>query len=44
MKGWMVVQLRSFVRKLTDFPMSANDIRYANKATLLAALTEYYKK
>jgi len=44
MKGWKVVQLRSFVRKLTDFPMSANDIRYANKATLLAALTEYYKK
>ena len=44
MKGWKVVQLRSFVRKLTDFPMSANEIRYANKATLLAALADYYKK
>lgn len=44
MKGWKVVQLRSFVRKLTDFPMSANEIRYANKATLLDALKKYYQK
>ena len=44
MKGWKVVQLRSCVRKLTDFPMSANEIRYANKATLLDALNKYYQK
>ena len=44
MKGWKVVQLRSFVRKLTDFPMSANEIRYANKTTLLDALNKYYQK
>ena len=44
MKQWKVVQLRSFVRKLTDFPMSANEIRYANKTTLLDALNKYYQK
>ena len=44
MKGWKVVQLRSFVRKLEGFPLSANEIRYANKATLLDVLTQYYQK
>ena len=44
MKGWKVVALRSFVRRLPDFPLTANEIRYANKARLLAALSEYYAK
>ena len=44
MKGWKVVALRSFARKLADFPLTANEIRYANKAALLAALEAYYRK
>ena len=41
MKSWKVVALRSYVRKLTGFPMTANEIRYANKAQLLDALKAY---
>ena len=44
MKTWKVVVLRSFVRKLPGFPMTANEIRYANKASLLDALATYYNK
>lgn len=39
--GWKVVALRSYVRKLPGFPMTANEIRYANKATLLKAIEAY---
>lgn len=44
MKGWKVVALRSFARKLPGFPLTANEIRYANKAALLEALAAYYSK
>ena len=39
--GWKVVALRSYVRKLPGFPMTANEIRYANKAALLDAIEAY---
>ena len=41
LKGWRVVALRSYVRKLPGFPMTANEIRYANKAALLEAIEAY---
>ena len=41
LKGWKVVALRSYVRRLPGFPMTANEIRYANKATLLQAIEAY---
>ena len=41
LKGWKVVALRSYVRKLPGFPMTANEIRYANKQALLKALEAY---
>ena len=44
MKKWKVLALRSYVRKLPDFPMKAGEIRYANKAQLLSALTAYCGK
>ena len=43
LQKWKVVTLRSYVRKLPGFPLTANEIRYANKAKLLDALKEYYK-
>ena len=43
LKGWKVVALRSYVRKLPGFPMTANEIRYANKAALLEAIEAYRK-
>lgn len=42
LKVWKVVQLRSYVRKLPGFPMTANEIRYANKAALLKAIESYF--
>ena len=42
LKSWKVLALRSFVRKLPGFPLSPNEIRYANKAGLMEALTAYY--
>jgi len=42
--GWRVIDLRSFVRKLPDFPLKPNSIRYATKAQLLTALETYYRK
>ena len=42
LKTWKVVALRSFARKLPGFSMKAGEIRYANKAQLIAALTAYY--
>ena len=44
MKQWKVLALRQYVRKLPGFSMSPNEIRYANKAALLAALKAYGKK
>ena len=41
LEKWKVVKLRSFVRKLDGFPMTANEIRYANKSQLLSALEAY---
>ena len=41
LKGWKVVALRSFVRKLPGFAMTANEIRYANKQALLKAIEAY---
>ena len=41
LKGWKVVAIRSYVRKLPGFPMTANEIRYANKAALLEAIEAY---
>ena len=43
MSTWKVLALRSYVRKLPGFPLTPSDIRYANKAQLMAALTEYFK-
>ncbi|MBQ9196412.1 MAG: BMC domain-containing protein, partial [Clostridia bacterium] len=40
---WKVVALRSYTRRLPGFPLTANEIRYANKAQLLSALKEYFK-
>lgn len=36
-----VVEIRQYVRKLAGFPLSPNEIRYANKATLLDSLRRY---
>ncbi len=44
LKEWKVLALRSFVRKLPDFPMKAGEIRYAKKDQLLAALKAYAAK
>ena len=44
LRQWKVVQLRSYARKLPGFPMTANEIRYANKAALLEALARYNKQ
>lgn len=41
LKKMKVIQLRQFVRKLKNFPLTPNDIRYANKAALLTAIAEY---
>ena len=41
LKSWKVVALRSYVRKLPGFPMTANEIRFANKAALLKAIEDY---
>ena len=41
LSGWKVVRLRSHARRLPGFPMSPNEIRYANKAQLLEALKHY---
>ena len=43
LQGWKVLTLRSFVRKLPEFPLAPGEIRYANKARLMEALAEYYK-
>ena len=43
LKGWKVLALRSFVRKLPGFPLTPGEIRYANKAGLMEALTKYYE-
>ena len=42
LRGWKVLALRSYVRKLPGFPLAPGEIRYANKAVLLEALTAYY--
>ena len=44
LRGWKVLALRSFVRKLPGFPLKAPEIRYANKAQLMTALEEYYER
>ena len=44
LKGWKVLALRSYARKLSGFPLTANEIRYANKAQLLAALEQYMNR
>ncbi len=41
LRGWKVVALRSYVRRLPGFSMTANEIRYANKAALLEAIEAY---
>ena len=43
LKGWKVLTLRSYVRRLPGFPLSPGEIRYANKAGLIEALTAYYE-
>lgn len=43
LRAWKVIALRSYARKLANFPLTANEIRYANKARLLAALAAYYQ-
>lgn len=43
LKGWKVVSLRQYVRKLKRFPLTPNEIRYANKARLLEVLESYLK-
>lgn len=42
--AWKVVALRTFVRKLPDFGMTANEIRYAHKEQLLERIRQYYGK
>lgn len=41
LSGWKVVQLRTYVRGLPDFPLAPNEIRYATKQALLDALAAY---
>ena len=43
LKKWKVLALRSYVRKLPGFSLKPAEIRYANKAQLMAALTAYYE-
>jgi len=43
LNGWKVLALRSYVRKLPGFPLSAGEIRFATKARLMEALTAYYQ-
>ena len=38
---WKVVKLRQYVRRLPGFPLTANEIRYANKQLLLEALAQW---
>lgn len=41
---WKVVKLRSYARCLKGFTLTPNDIRYANKQTLLEALKKHMTK
>lgn len=41
--SWKVVDLRRYARRLHDFPLSPNEIRYANKALLLENLQRHLK-
>lgn len=36
--SWKVVAMRKYVRKLKDFPLTPNEIRYAHKSALTKAL------
>ena len=42
--AWKVLQMRQFVRKLPRFPLTPGEIRYANRQSLLAALTQWFAK
>lgn len=44
LRGWKVVALRKYARRLPGFPLSPNDIRYANKALLLESLQRYFEQ
>ena len=42
--GWRVLALRQYARRLPGFPLSPNEIRYANKALLLESMKQYFEK
>ncbi len=42
--GWKVLALRQYARRLPGFPLSPNEIRYANKALLLESMKRYLEK
>ncbi len=42
--GWKVLALRQYARRLPGFPLSPNEIRYANKALLLQRMKQYFEK
>ena len=44
LRGWKVVALRQYVRRLPGFPLTPNEIRYANKALLLDSLQRYIEQ
>lgn len=41
---WKVVALRQYARRLPGFPLSPNEIRYANKSLLLDSMKRYLEK
>lgn len=44
LSGQKTVNLRNMARQLSGFPMSKQEIKFANKATLISAIIEYHQK
>ncbi len=44
LQEWKVVELRSYARGLKGFPLTPNEIRFANKKALLDAMAEWLSK
>ena len=44
LSGHKTVHLRNMARQLRDFPMSKQEIKFANKATLIKAIIEYHQR
>ena len=44
LSGQKTVTLRNMARQLSGFPMSKQEIKFANKASLISAIIEYHQK